>query len=75
MLVLTAQAIGDSSRIIEALERRYPKPALYPGRPRGARAGAELEDMFDEELGPNVRLLVVQPHAAERAPHAGCVLS
>ena len=30
VLVLDGQAIGDSTRIIEVLERRFPDPALYP---------------------------------------------
>jgi glutathione S-transferase len=59
ILVLDGEAIGDSTRIIEALERRYPEPALYPDDPEERRRALELEDLFDEELGPSVRLLVV----------------
>jgi glutathione S-transferase len=59
VLVLEGEAIGDSTRIIEALERRYPEPPLYPADPAERRRALEIEDFFDEELGPHVRLLVL----------------
>jgi glutathione S-transferase len=59
VLILQHVAIGDSTRIIEALEHRFPEPALYPPDPVARRQALELEDFFDEELGPHVRLLVV----------------
>ena len=59
VLVLDGQAIGDSTRIIEVLERRYPEPALYPADPDERRRALEIEEFFDEELGPYTRLLVV----------------
>src|SRR5207247_7582325 len=33
VLELDGEAIGDSTRIIEALERRHPEPPLYPSDP------------------------------------------
>jgi glutathione S-transferase len=59
VLVLDGEAIGDSTRIIEELERRHPDPPLYPADPETRRRALELEDFFDEELGPHTRLLVV----------------
>ena len=59
MLVLDGVAIGDSTRIIEALERSHPDPPLYPADPGARRRALELEDFFDEELGPYTRLLVL----------------
>jgi glutathione S-transferase len=59
VLVLDGEAIGDSTRIIEALERRQPTPPLYPSEPDERRRALELEDFFDEELGPHTRLLFV----------------
>ena len=59
VLVLDGQAIGDSTRIIEVLERRYPDPALYPSDPDERRRALEIEEFWDEELGPYTRLLVV----------------
>ena len=58
VLELGGRAIGDSTLIIETLERRHPEPALYPADPARRRRALELEDFFDEELGPYVRLLV-----------------
>jgi glutathione S-transferase len=58
VLVLDGRAIGDSTRIIAALERYRPEPALYPADPRERRRALELEDFFDEQLGPHARLLV-----------------
>jgi glutathione S-transferase len=59
VLVLDGEAIGDSTRIIAALERRWPEPPLYPADPTQCRQALELEDFFDEELGPYVRLLAL----------------
>jgi glutathione S-transferase len=59
VLVLDGEAIGDSTRIIAALEHRCPDPPLYPSDPEARRRALELEDFFDEELGPYVRLIVM----------------
>jgi glutathione S-transferase len=59
VLLLDGEAIGDSTRIIEALEQRYPEPPLYPVDPDERRRALEIEDFFDEQLGPHVRLLVI----------------
>jgi glutathione S-transferase len=59
VLVLDGNAIGDSTRIIETLERRYPEPPLYPADPEARRHALELEDFFDEDFGPYTRLLAV----------------
>ena len=59
ILVVGGEAIGDSTRIIAALERLRPDPPLYPRDPRARRRALELEDFFDEELGPHARLLVL----------------
>src|SRR2546423_402029 len=58
VMVLDGEAIGDSTRIIESLERRCPEPPLYPADPEQRRRALEIEDFFDEELGPYIRLLV-----------------
>jgi glutathione S-transferase len=59
VLVLGGEAIGDSTRIIEALERRWPEPPLYPADPTQRQQALELEDFFDEELGAYSRLLAL----------------
>ncbi len=55
VLVLDGAAIADSTRIIEALERRQPEPALYPRRDEDRGRALALEEFFDEELGPHLR--------------------
>jgi glutathione S-transferase len=59
VLVLDGEAIGDSTRIIAGLERHQPDPPLYPSDPRARRRALELEDFFDEELGPYTRLILM----------------
>lgn len=59
VLVLDGEAIGDSTRIIGALERRWPEPPLYPADTTQRRQALELEEFFDEELGPYTRLLAL----------------
>jgi glutathione S-transferase len=60
VLELDGEVLGDSTLIIHALERRYPDPPLYPADPADARRALEIEDFFDEELGPYLRLLVLE---------------
>jgi glutathione S-transferase len=55
---LNGKAIGDSTRIIEMLEREYPEPPLYPADVGERQRALELEEFFDEELGPYIRRYV-----------------
>jgi glutathione S-transferase len=55
VLDLDGERIVDSTRIIEALERRYPQPALYPLDATEHQSALELEDFFDEEAGHELR--------------------
>jgi glutathione S-transferase len=66
VLELDGEAIGDSTAIIAALERQFPDPPLYPEDPDERRRALELEDFFDEELGPHTRLLAF--HEATKDP-------
>ena len=50
ILKLNGHAVGDSTRIIELLEREYPEPPLYPADPAERQRALELEDHFDEQL-------------------------
>jgi glutathione S-transferase len=60
VVALNGSRIGDSTAIIAALEERWPNPPLYPSDP-GQRARAlELEEWFDESLGPPLRRFVWQ---------------
>src|SRR5207247_9967776 len=53
VLQLDGEAIGDSTAIIGALERRFPDPALYPEDPRERPRALALEDFFAVALGPH----------------------
>jgi glutathione S-transferase len=57
ILQLDGRTIGDSTEIIAALEARYPDPPLYPIDAEERARAVELEDWFDENLGPHTRLL------------------
>jgi glutathione S-transferase len=57
VLQLDGRAVGDSTAIIAALEERFPEPPLYPDDPVERRRALDLEEFFDEELGPHIRLL------------------
>src|SRR5947209_5650531 len=57
VLELDGEFIGDSTAIIQCLEREFPGPPLYPRDWAEQRRALELEEFFDEELGPYARLL------------------
>lgn len=57
VLTVDGRAIGDSTAILAALEELHPEPALYPADPAERARALELEDFFDEQLGPHTRLL------------------
>jgi glutathione S-transferase len=58
ILDIDGESIGDSTRIIATLERRYPEPPLYPADPDERRRALELEDFFDEQVAPYMRRLL-----------------
>jgi glutathione S-transferase len=58
VLTLDGHHIGDSTAIVAALEERFPEPPLYPADVGERRRALELEEFFDEELGPPIRQLV-----------------
>jgi glutathione S-transferase len=61
VLWLDGQAIADSTRIIAALEQRYPKPPLYPRDTATRQRALALEDDLDETLGPALRVSLMTP--------------
>ncbi len=70
VLVINGEAIRDSTRIIEELERVVPSPPLYPDEAADRRRALDLEEFFDEELGPYARLAffhLLLPHAGHSA--------
>jgi glutathione S-transferase len=58
VLQLDGRTVGDSTAVVAAVEERYPQPPLFPADPEQRRRALELEEFFDEELGPHMRLLV-----------------
>jgi glutathione S-transferase len=61
VLWLDSRAIADSTRIIAALEERYPEPPLYPRDAASRQRALALEDDLDETLGPALRAAMVTP--------------
>ena len=61
VLWLDSRAIADSTRIIAALEERYPEPLLYPRDAASRQRALALEDDLDETLGPALRAAIVTP--------------
>ena len=57
VLQLEGRNIGDSTEIIAALEATFPEPPLYPVDAEERARAIELEEWFDENLGPHARLL------------------
>jgi glutathione S-transferase len=57
VLTMDGRNIGDSTAIIAELERRFPARPLYPEDADERRRALELEEHFDEQLGPYVRRL------------------
>ena len=69
VLVADGRRIGDSTDIIGWLEERSPERPLYPSDPHERARALELEDWFDENLGPYARQwgfnsLLSEPEAA-----------
>jgi glutathione S-transferase len=61
ILFLDGRAIGDSTHVIAALEEHYPEPPLYPADAAARQRALELEDYFDEQLGPALRAAIITP--------------
>jgi glutathione S-transferase len=57
VLQMDGRAIGDSTAIIAALEAKHFDRPLYPSEREERDYALELEDWFDENLGPHARLL------------------
>jgi glutathione S-transferase len=74
ILELNGRAIGDSTRIIEELERRWPKPPLYPSDPAKRRRALELEEYFDEDVGHDIRRVLFADNLAEPEKFLGMFL-
>ena len=58
VLTIDGKGIGDSTAILQAIEERWPEPPLMPADEQQRRRALELEEFFDEELGPHIRRAV-----------------
>jgi glutathione S-transferase len=65
ILEMNGHAIGDSTRIIEEIERRWPEPPLYPADPEERSRALEVEDHFDERCGHDLRRVLFGDNLAE----------
>jgi glutathione S-transferase len=65
VLEMNERAIGDSTRIIAEIERRWPEPPLYPSDPEERSRALELEDYFDEQCGHDLRRVLFSDNLAE----------
>jgi glutathione S-transferase len=75
ILFLDGRALYDSTRIIAALEERYPEPPLYPRDDDERRRALALEEFFDEEVGHAVRAALLGPVFARDPAAAIAMLS
>ena len=55
VLALDGNVIAGSAQIIDALEKRFPEPALYPTAIAEQRQALELQKWFDGEVGAEIR--------------------
>jgi glutathione S-transferase len=62
---IDGKRIGDSTKIIEELERCWPDPPLYPADPAERQRALELEDFFDEHCGHEIRRVMFDPMLRE----------
>ena len=65
VLEMNGRAIGDSTKIIEEIERRWPQPPLYPADREERSRALDLEDYFDEQCGPDARRVLFNDNLAE----------
>ena len=58
---IDGKRIGDSTKIIEELERCWPDPPLYPADANERQKALELEDFFDEHCAHELRRVMFDP--------------
>jgi len=58
---IDGKRIGDSTKIIEELERRWPDPPLYPADAAERQRALEIEDFFDEHCAHELRRVMFDP--------------
>jgi glutathione S-transferase len=66
LLRIDGEVLGDSTEIVAGLERRVPDPPLYPDTEIERKTALELEEHFDEKLGPGIRSAVFHALLVDR---------
>ncbi len=71
VLEIDGRRIGDSTAIVACLEERFPERALYPADGVERARALDLEDYFDENVGPAARqwgfsALLTEPEAVRK---------
>ena len=65
VLQVAGRTIGDSTKIIEEIARRWPDPPLYPADPGQRSRALDVEEYFDEQCGPDARRLLFSDNLTE----------
>jgi glutathione S-transferase len=55
VLAIDGTVFAGSAAIIDALEQRWPTPALYPAGPADRAHALEIQQRFDKVVGPSAR--------------------
>ena len=71
VLIMDGEVIGDSTEIVAKLEQRSPEPPLYPDTEIERKAALDLEEHFDEQLGPGIRSAVFHAILPDRRVTVG----
>jgi glutathione S-transferase len=66
VLDVSGSRVVDSTAIVAALEEHFPDRPLYPAGAAERQRALELEEWFDEHLGPPARSLVFEELMSER---------
>jgi glutathione S-transferase len=74
ILQVNGRAIGESTKIIEEIERRWPEPPLYPSDPEERRRALEVEEYFDEDVGHDIRRVLFNDNLTEPEKFLGMFL-
>jgi glutathione S-transferase len=65
VLEMNGRSIGDSTKIIEEIERRWPEPPLYPADPGERSRALALENYFDEHCARDLRRVLFADNLEE----------
>jgi glutathione S-transferase len=65
VLVLDGSVVAGSAQIVDALERRFPDPPLYPADAALRDRALAIQERLDREVGPAVRTVAFSALVAE----------